>query len=131
MVSKNFFKVDVNLDRPSQKSIELVRRRALIAIRRNKKGKLDARAVESMLRMVSGRYSDLNAQLENKYREIGHRLDSKFAQGAKEAKSLLIKIEHDIRQLEAMGLKKEHSGIDYEGIVARLETIINKGAGVK
>lgn len=76
-----------------------------------------------MLRIVSGRYSDLHASLETEYRRREHRVDATFARGLKKTKSSLIKVEQDINQLESMGYDKTTSGIDYDIAVARLRTL--------
>lgn len=120
-MAKSFLKVLVRLQKPTQKQIELVRRRALATVRHSRRNqKLDAKSVESMLRMVSGRYSDLHAALETEYRKREHKIDTTYARGLKKTKASLIKVEQDINQLESMGYDKTTSGIDYDIAVARL-----------
>ncbi len=126
-MAKSFLKVLVRLQKPTQKQIELVRRRALANVkhtRRNKK--IDAKSVEAMLRIVSGRYSDLHAALETEYRKREHRIDTTYARGLRKTKASLIKVEQDINQLESMGYDKTTSGIDYDDAVARLR-LLSKG----
>lgn len=127
MTSKNFFKVNIGLQKPTQSQIELVRRRALNTIShgRGKSKQLDAKSVEAMLRIVTGRYSDLQATLESQFRNVDYKLDSKFAQGVKQAKVLLILIEQDVRQLQSMGYDGNVSGIDYAVAVERLRVLAN------
>lgn len=120
-MAKSFLKVLVRLQKPTQKQIELVRRRALATVKHTRRNqKLDAKSVESMLRIVSGRYSDLHAALETEYRKREQRIDSTYARGLKKTKASLIKVEQDINQLESMGYDKTTSGIDYDIAVARL-----------
>lgn len=126
-MAKSFLKVLVRLQKPTQKQIELVRRRALATAkhtRRNKK--IDAKSVEAMLRIVSGRYSDLHAALETEYRKREHRIDTTYARGLRKTKASLIKVEQDINQLESMGYDKTTSGIDYDDAVTRLR-LLSKG----
>lgn len=130
MANKNFFKVAANIKRPTQNKIELIRRGALRSIQKGRKSDgLDAKSIEAMLRMVSGRYGNLHSDLESDYRSVDHKLDSKRAQGIKEAKSLMIKIERDIHQLETMGYDKAESGIDYEELLSRLRKVTKEQYG--
>lgn len=123
-MAKSFLKVIVRLKRPTQKQIEAVRQKALKSIRsRAKNKKLDAKSIESMLRMVSGRYSDLHSALESEYRRREHRIDATYARGLKKTKSALIKVEQDVNQLESMGYDKTTSGIDYDEAVVRLRKL--------
>ncbi|QHN42655.1 hypothetical protein GII36_02175 [Candidatus Mycosynbacter amalyticus] len=123
-MAKSFLKVLVRLQKPSQKQIELVRRRALATVKHTRRNqKLDAKSVEAMLRIVSGRYSDLHAALETEYRKREQRIDTTYARGLKKTKASLIKVEQDINQLESMGYDKTTSGIDYDDAVARLRLL--------
>ena len=123
-MAKSFLKVLVRLKRPTQKQIEMVRRRALLNVKHTKKTKkLDAKSVESMLRIVSGRYSDLHSALESEFRRREHRIDTTYARGLKKTKSALIKVEQDVNHLESMGYDKTTSGIDYDDAVARLRRL--------
>lgn len=123
-MAKSFLKVLVRLQKPTQKQIELVRRRALATVKHTRRNqKLDAKSVEAMLRIVSGRYSDLHAALETEYRKREHRIDTTYARGLKKTKASLIKVEQDINQLESMGYDKTTSGIDYDIAVARLRSL--------
>lgn len=123
-MAKSFLKVLVRLRRPTQKQIETVRKKALASVRHSRKRqKLDAKSVESMLRIVSGRYSDLHSALESEYRRREHRIDATYARGLKKTKSALIKVEQDVNHLESMGYDKTTSGIDYDDAVARLRKL--------
>ncbi len=123
-MAKSFLNVIVRLKRPTQKQIEMVRRRALLNVRHTKKTqKLDAKSVEAMLRIVSGRYSDLHSALESEYRRREHRIDTTYARGLKKTKSALIKVEQDVNHLESMGYDKTTSGIDYDDAVVRLRKL--------
>ncbi len=123
MASKSFFKVDTGLKRPTQQQIELARRKALSKVQRGVNRKLDAKAIEAMLRMVIGYFGDLRSQLEADHRKVEHKLETKFAQGVKQAKSKVIKINQDIRHLEDMGYDAADSGIDYRDLVNRLRKV--------
>lgn len=123
-MAKSFLKVLVRLGKPTQKQIESVRKKALSSVRHSKKRqKLDAKSIESMLRIVSGRYSDLHSALESEYRRREHRIDATYARGLKKTKAALIKVEQDVNHLESMGYDKTTSGIDYDDAVARLRKL--------
>lgn len=128
MASKDFFKVNIEIKKPTQSQIDLVRRRALSSIRLGRgKKKLDAKSVEAMLRIVSGRYSDLMSELVASHRNVEYKLDSKFAQGVKEAREALAKIQHDVKRLEGMGYGSESSSIDYLATLERLKALTSSG----
>ncbi len=123
-MAKSFLKVAVRLKRPTQKQIESVRKKALSGVRHSRKrAKLDAKSIEAMLRIVSGRYSDLHSALESEFRRREHRIDATYARGLKKTKSALIKVEQDVNHLESMGYDKTTSGIDYDEAVARLRKL--------
>lgn len=140
MASKSFFKVKANITRPTQKQIELVRVRALQDVRHSRKGeKLDAKSVEALLRIVSGRYSNLHRALESEYRRVDNKLDMKFAQGSREARKQLIKLKPAIEQLNLISKKTisddadsnntpkgSSASVDFDSLMSRFNDVTKK-----